>query len=84
MQPISYVCHKKTQCNFLRIKFTEAARFYLKIRGKNRGVAFEKSVLRANRHIIGSLGNKDLARYTRANANSFKDYLLRKDWLVAQ
>ena len=51
----------KTQSNYLRIKFTEAARLYLKIRGKNRGVAFEKSVLRANRYIIGSIGNKDLA-----------------------
>ena len=68
----------KTQSNYLRIKFTEAARLYLKIRGKNRGVAFEKSVLRANRYIIVSIGNKDLASYTRANANSFRDYLLEK------
>ena len=68
----------KPQSNYLRIKFTEAACLYLKIRRKNRGVAFEKSVLRANRYIIVSIGNKDLASYTRANANSFRGYLSEK------
>ena len=66
------------QGNDLRIKFTEAARLYLEIKGKNRGVTFEKSVQRATRYIINSIGDKDLASYTRANANSFRDYLLEK------
>jgi integrase len=66
------------QSNDLRIKFTEAARLYLEIKGKNRGVTFEKSVQRATRYIISSIGDKDLASYMRANANSFRDYLLEK------
>ena len=67
-----------SQSNDLRIKFTEAARLYLEIKGKNRGVTFEKSVQRVIRYIISSIGDKDLASYTRANANSLRDYLLEK------
>jgi len=67
-----------SQSNDLRIKFTEAARLYLEIKGKNRGVTFEKSVQRVIRYIIKSIGDKDLASYTRANANSLRDYLLEK------
>ena len=66
------------QSNDLSIKFTEAARLYLEIKGKNRGVTFEMSVQRATRYIINSIGDKDLASYTRANANSFRDYLLKR------
>ena len=67
------------QRNDLSIKFTEAARLYLEIKGKNRGVTFEKSVQRATRYIINSIGDKDLASYTRTNANSSRDYLLEKE-----
>ena len=67
------------QSNDLSIKFTEAARLYLEIKGKNRGFTFEKSVQRVTRYIISSIGDKDLASYTRANANSFRDYLLKRE-----
>ena len=67
-----------SQSNGLRIKFTVVARLYLKIKGKNRGVTFEKSVQRVIRYIIKSIGDKDLPSYTRANANSLRDYLLEK------
>ena len=63
------------QSNDLSIKFTEAARLYLEIKGKNRGFTFEKSVQRVTRYIISSIGDKDLASYTRANANSFRHSL---------
>ena len=67
------------QSNDLSIKFTEAADLYLDLKGKNKGVPFHNSVQRATRYILRSIGDKDLASYTRANANSFRDYLLEKE-----
>ncbi len=67
------------QSNDLRIKFTEAAHLYLESKGKNKGVTFYNSVQRATRYIISSIGDKNLASYTRANANSFRDYLLKRE-----
>ena len=67
------------QSNDLSIKFTEAARLYLDLKGKNKGVTFYNSVQRVNRYITSSIGDKDLASYTRANANSFRDYLLKRE-----
>ena len=60
------------------IKFTESVSEYLSISGANRGINFEKAVQRASRYLIESVGDKDLKRYTRANANSFRDYLIKK------
>ena len=67
------------QSNDLSIKFTKAAHLYLELKGKNKGVTFYNSVQRATRYIISSIGDKDLASYTRANANSFRDYLLKRE-----
>ncbi len=67
------------QSNDLSIKFTEAADLYLDLKGKNKGVPFHNLVQRATRYIVRSIGDKDLASYTRANANSFRDYLLEKE-----
>ena len=65
--------------NDLSIKFTKAAHLYLELKGKNKGVTFYNSVQRATRYIISSIGDKDLASYTSANANSFRDYLLKRE-----
>ena len=66
------------QSNDLSVKFTKAAHLYLESKGKNKGVTFYNSVQRATRYIISSIGDKDLASYTRTNANSFRDYLIEK------
>ena len=63
------------QSNDLSIRFTKAAQLYLESKGKNKGVTFYNSVQRATRYIISSIGDKNLASYTRANANSFREYL---------
>ena len=60
------------------IKFTKSVSEYLSLNGANRGINFEKAVQRASRYLIESIGDKDLKRYTRANANSFRDYLIDK------
>ena len=73
------VSAKNNQSNDLSIKFTKAAHLYLELKGKNKGVTFYNSVQRATRYIISSIGDKDLASYTRANANSFRDYLLKRE-----
>ena len=57
------------QTNDLSIKFTEAAHLHLESKGKNKGVTFYNSVQRATRYLIGSIGDKNLVSYTRANAN---------------
>tara|TARA_E500000178_G_scaffold273509_1_gene271940 strand:- start:275 stop:1414 length:1140 start_codon:yes stop_codon:yes gene_type:complete len=75
----SLVSTTNNQSDDLSIKFTEAARLYLKIKGKNKGVTFYNSVQRATRYIISSIGDKNLSSYTRANANSFRDYLLKRE-----
>ena len=75
----SLVSTTNNQSDDLSIKFTEAARLYLKIKGKNKGVTFYNSVQRATRYIICSIGDKNTASYTRANANSFRDYLLKRE-----
>ena len=67
------------QSNDLSIKFTKAAHLYLGSKGKHKGVTFYNSVQRATRYLISSIGDKNLANYTRANANSFRDYLLKRE-----
>ena len=72
------VSASNNQSNDLSIKFTEATHLYLGSKGKHKGVTFYNSVQRATRYIISSIGDKNLASYTRANANSFRDYLLKE------
>ena len=67
------------QSNDLRIEFTKAAHLYLESKGKNKDITFYNSVQRATRYIISSIGDKNLASYNRANANSFRDYLLKRE-----
>ena len=67
------------QSNDLSIKFTKAAHLYLESKAKNKGVTFYNSVQRATRYITSSIGDKYLVSYTRANANSFRDYLLKRE-----
>ena len=73
------VSAKNNQSNHLSIKFTKAAHLYQESKGKHRGITFYNSVQRATRYIISSIGDKNLASYTRANANSFRDYLLERE-----
>ena len=72
------ILHSKSLNQNKAIKFTESVSEYLSINGANRGINFEKAVQRASRYLIESVGDKDLKRYTRANANSFRDYLIEK------
>ncbi len=62
----------------LQLRFSDAVEQYLKIRGKNRGATFQKSVERTTKYVVTSVGDKDLANYTRIHANSFRDYLLER------
>ena len=75
----SLVSTTNNQSNDLSVKFTKAAHLYLESKGKNKGVTFYNSVQRATRYLISSIGDKNLASYTRANANSFRDYLLKRE-----
>ena len=72
------ILHSKSLNQNKAIKFAESVSEYLSINGANRGTNFEKAVQRASRYLIESVGDKDLKRYTRANANSFRDYLIEK------
>ena len=64
------VLHGKSLNQNKVIKFTESVSEYLSLNGANRSITFEKAVQRASRYLVGSVGDKDLKSYTRANANS--------------
>ena len=72
------VLHRKSLNHNKAIKFTESVSEYLSANGSNRSITFEKAVQRASRYLVESVGDKDLKSYTRANANSFRDYLIDK------
>ena len=42
----------------LQIRFSDAVEQYLEIRGKNRGVTFQKSVERTTKYVVASIGDK--------------------------
>ena len=52
---------------------------YLESKGKHKGVTFYNAAQRVTIYLTISIGDKNLASYTRANANSFRDYLLNRE-----
>ena len=72
------VLHRKSLNQNKAIKFSESVSEYLSANGSNRSITFEKAVHRASKYLVASVGDKDLKSYTRANANSFRDYLISR------
>ena len=57
---------------------SDATSMYLKLKGHSKPDTFERTARRSCGYVIKSVGNKCLGDYTRADANKFRDYLLRR------
>ena len=51
---------------------------YLKLKGQGKSVTFHQAATRACSYLTAICNDKRLGAYTRADANSFRDYLIRK------
>ena len=51
---------------------------YLKLKGQGKSVTFHQAAIRACSYLTAICDEKRLGAYTRADANSFRDYLIRK------
>jgi hypothetical protein len=60
------------------VTLSEAVSIYIRLKGKDRPITFHRAAERSCGYVIDTCGDKDLAAYTRADANSFRDALLEK------
>jgi integrase len=57
---------------------SEALELYLKLKGQGKSITFHQAATRACSYLTAICSDKRLGLYTRADANSFRDYLIRK------
>ena len=60
------------------VKLSEAVSIYLRLKGKGRAITFQRSAERSCGYVIDVCGDKDIAAYTKADANAFRDDLLKR------
>lgn len=60
------------------VKLSEAVSIYLRLKGKGRPVTFQRAAERSCGYVIDVCGDKDIAAYTKADANAFRDDLLKR------
>lgn len=60
------------------VKLSEAVSIYLRLKGKGRPITFQRSAERSCGYVIDVSGDKDITAYTKADANAFRDDLLRR------
>jgi integrase len=58
--------------------WSEAVKFYLRLRGNGRPATFEADVCRSANYLIGVIGDRNLQSFSRSDALQFRD------WLVAR
>jgi len=61
-----------------RISLSEAVAVYLRLKGTNRPATFHRAAERSCGYVIDACGDKDISRYTRADANAFRDALIER------
>lgn len=60
------------------VKLSEAVGIYLRIKGRNRGGAFQRTTERSCGYVIDICGDKDLLAYSKADATRFRDVLIER------
>ncbi len=60
------------------VKLSEAVSIYLSLKGKGRPITFQRAAERSCGYVIDVCGDKDIAAYTKADANAFRDDLLKR------
>jgi integrase len=60
------------------IKLSEAVSIYLKLKGQGRPATFHRAAQRSCGYVIDVCGDKDITAYTKADANAFRDDLIKR------
>lgn len=60
------------------VKLSEAVAIYLKLKGQGRPVTFHRAAERSCGYVIDVCGDKDITAYTKADANAFRDDLIKR------
>ncbi|SPJ24683.1 DUF6538 domain-containing protein [Palleronia abyssalis] len=60
------------------VELSEAVAIYLRLKGQNRPNTFKRAAERSCGYLIDICGNKSITRYTRKDANTFRDALIAK------
>ncbi len=60
------------------ITLSEAVGIYLRLKGGGKPITFKRAAERSCRYVIDVCGDKDVTRYTRRDANAFRDDLIAK------
>lgn len=61
------------------VKLSEAVGIYLRLKGQGRGVTFQRTTERCCGYVIDVCGDKDISAYTKSDANTFRDDLLKRE-----
>lgn len=60
------------------VKLSEAVGIYLRLKGQGRPVTFHRAAERSCGYVIDVCGDKDITAYTKADANAFRDDLIKR------
>ena len=60
------------------VKLSEAVAIYLKLKGQGRPVTFHRAAERSCGYVIDACGDRDITAYTKADANAFRDDLIKR------
>jgi len=60
------------------VKLSEAVGIYLRLKGQGRPVTFHRAAERSCGYVIDVCGDRDITAYTKADANAFRDDLIKR------
>jgi integrase len=60
------------------VKVSEAVGIYLRLKGQGRPVTFQRAAERSCGYVIDVCGDRDMTAYTKADANAFRDDLIKR------
>lgn len=60
------------------MKLSEAVGIYLRLKGQGRPVTFHRAAERSCGYVIDVCGDRDITAYTKADANAFRDDLIKR------
>ena len=60
------------------VKLSDAVGIYLRLKGQGRPITFQRAAERSCGYVIDVCGDRDITAYTKADANAFRDDLLKR------
>lgn len=61
------------------VKLSEAVSVYLQLKGRGRPITFHRAAERSCGYVLDVCGDKDIRSYTKADANAFRDELVKRE-----